>query len=96
MNIVDVVQNYLNKPQLINCEFDNDLLEISIEQSFQPILYVVTGLKEYKKFYISWVVKQEQFKMVHSTISSLLNESEIPHFLSKKAFYAIFTMIQVF
>ena len=41
-----------------------DIIKLLKKQSLQTLLYPVTQNKIYKKYYISWVLKQEQFKNV--------------------------------
>lgn len=49
----------------------------------QTLLYPVYNDKKYKSYYISWVLKQEQFFSIQNEISTLFNENNIKHLFFK-------------
>lgn len=83
MNLIDVLSLYVNNKKIEDGIYDKALVDLSIEQSLQTILYPVFGLKEYKKYYISWVVKQEQFYNIQYEITKLFNLNDIKHIYFK-------------
>jgi len=83
MNLIDVLSLYVNNKKIEDSIYDKALVDLSIEQSLQTILYPVFGLKEYKKYYISWVVKQEQFYNIQDDITKLFNTKDIKHIYFK-------------
>lgn len=76
--LVEVLKKYLNK-ETINASYDEALLKVSLEQSLQTILYPVFELEEYKKYYISWAIKQEMFYSLQNEITSIFNKNQIKH-----------------
>ncbi|MCM1131343.1 MAG: nucleotidyltransferase family protein [Roseburia sp.] len=85
MDIIEVMKKYINNEMISDASYDSDLLTISIEQSLQPLLYNVTGVLEYKKYYISWVIKQESFYNLQNEITDIFNENNIKHIYFKGA-----------
>ncbi|MBR6071390.1 MAG: nucleotidyltransferase family protein [Acholeplasmatales bacterium] len=82
MDIIKLLKSYVNKEQL-NIEINNSDIKLLIEQSLQTLLYPVTNNKEYKRYYISWVVKQEEFYNIQSEISNIFNDNNISHVFFK-------------
>lgn len=80
--LVEVLKKYLKK-ETINASYDEALLKVSLEQSLQTILYPVFELDEYKKYYISWAIKQELFYSIQDEITSLFNKNDIKHIYFK-------------
>ncbi|MDE5565937.1 MAG: nucleotidyltransferase family protein, partial [Anaeroplasmataceae bacterium] len=85
MEIIEVLKKYINNEQVENASFETELLKISIEQSLQPLLYNVISVKEYKKYYISWAIKQESFFKLQDEITEILNQNNIKHIYFKGA-----------
>lgn len=85
MDIIDVVKKYVHNEIVSNAIFEPELLKISIEQSLQPLLYNVTNVKEYKKYYISWAIMQETFFKLQDEITEILNQNNIKHIYFKGA-----------
>ena len=52
MNLLDIITKYINKEVISNASYDEELLNISLEQSLQTLLYPTTKVVEYKKHYI--------------------------------------------
>ena len=82
MDIIKLLKAYVNKEQL-NMDINNNDIKLLLEQSLQTLLYPVTQNKEYKKYYIGWVLKQEQFKNVENIITNIFNDNNINHFYFK-------------
>ncbi len=82
MKLTELITLYLNNK---NCDasLDESLIKLSIEQSLQTLLFPVTNNKEYKKYYVSWIIKQEQFYSIQNEITSLFNENSINHIYFK-------------
>ena len=81
---IKCINYYINHQQLNN-EFNKDLLKLAIDQSLQTILYPVYKNDLYKKYYVSWVLKQEAFNEIEKEVSKILNENNIDHFYFKGA-----------
>jgi len=60
MEITKLLNSYVNNEK-INIEINDSDLKLLIDQSLQTLLYPVTQDKKYKSYYISWVLKREQF-----------------------------------
>ena len=73
---------YINNKQLSIELSDSDII-LLIEQSLQTLLFPVTHNKEYRKYYISWVVKQEEFFSIQNDISQIFNDKNINHIYFK-------------
>lgn len=82
MDIINLMRSYVNNEQL-NIEINDDDLKFLIEQSLQTLIYPVTQNKSYKKHYISWVLKQEQFFNLQNEMTDLFNKSSINHLYFK-------------
>ncbi len=85
MDLVEIVKAYLNKETIEYTESDEmkALINLSIQQSLQPLLYPVFQEKSLKKYYIGWVVKQEEFRSVQAKVSEILNEASVNHLFFK-------------
>ncbi|RIA75630.1 putative nucleotidyltransferase-like protein [Anaeroplasma bactoclasticum] len=83
MNLVDTIRAYLKGEKLNNESFDERLLNHAITQSLDTILYPVYGIKEYKKYYVSWVLKQEKYYDLDKEITTLFNKNHINHIYFK-------------
>lgn len=83
MNLVDTIKAYLKGEKLNNESFDEILLNHAITQSLDTILYPTLGLKEYKSYYISWVLKQEKYYAIDEEITNLFNQAGIKHIFFK-------------
>lgn len=83
MEIIDIINKYLNNETIDNESYDSKLLKLSIEQSLQTILYSVTNIIEYKKYYVSWVILQEKFFKLQDEITDLFNKNNIKHIYFK-------------
>ena len=82
MDIIELLKSYVNKEQL-NIEINDFDLKLLIEQSLQTLIYPVTNNKEYKKYYVSWVLKQEEFYNIQDEITKIFNENNINHIFFK-------------
>ncbi len=60
-----------------------EFLKLLEEQSLLPYAYIVYQKKEFKPFYVSAVLKQEEFRKLQEEITNLFNEKQIPHFYIK-------------
>ena len=80
---IKCLQAYLKGEKLNKEDDDKDLINLAIEQSLQTILYPVYQDKSYKKFYISWVLKQESFITLQNEISNIFNANNIKHLFFK-------------
>ena len=80
---IKCLQAYLKGEKLNKIEYDKDLINLAIEQSLQTILYPVYNDKSYKKYYIGWVVKQEEFLSIQNEITNIFNSNNINHLYFK-------------
>lgn len=80
---IKCLQAYLKGEKLNKVEDDKDLINLAIEQSLQTILYPVYNDKTYKKYYIGWVVKQEEFLSLQNEITDIFNSNNINHLYFK-------------
>ena len=80
---IKCLQAYLKNEKLNKIEDDKDLINLAIEQSLQTILYPVYNDKSYKKYYIGWVVKQEEFLSLQNEITNIFNSNNINHLFTK-------------
>ena len=80
---IKCLQAYLKGEKLNKIENDKDLINIAKEQSLQTILYPVYNDKTYKKYYINWVVKQEEFLSLQNEITNIFNSNNISHLYFK-------------
>lgn len=87
MNVLSILKAYINKEKL-NIDLTDDDLKLLKEQSLQTLLYPVTHNKLYKKYYISWVSKQELFFNLQEEITYLFNTNNINHIYFKGAVLA--------
>lgn len=74
---------YLKNEKLNKIDNDKDLVNLAVEQSLQTILYPVYNDKSYKKYYIGWVVKQEEFLSIQEEITNIFNYNNINHLYFK-------------
>ena len=80
---IKCLKAYLKGEKLNKIDNDKDLINLAIEQSLQTILYPVYNDKSYKKYYIGWVVKQEEFLSIQNEITNLFNSNNINHIYFK-------------
>jgi len=80
---IKCLKAYIKKEQLNKIDNDKDLINLAIEQSLQTILYPVYNDKTYKKYYIGWVVKQEEFLSIQNGITNIFNSNNINHLFTK-------------
>lgn len=78
MDITELLKKYVNNEEL-DYTFSNKEMSLLIEQSLQTIVYPLTHNKEYKKYYVSWVLKQETFFKVQEEITQIFNDNNINH-----------------
>ena len=78
MDIIKLLKAYVNNEKL-NMDINDSDIKLLLEQSLQTLLYPVTGNKEYKKYYISWVLKQEEFYNIQNEITNIFNSNNINH-----------------
>ena len=80
---IKCLQAYLKGEKLNKIDNDKDLINLALEQSLQTILYPVYNDKSYKKYYIGWVVKQEEFLSIQNEITNIFNANNINHLYFK-------------
>ena len=80
---IKCLKAYLKNEKINKIENDNDLINLAVEQSLQTILYPVYNDKSYKKYYIGWVVKQEEFLSIQEEITYIFNSNNINHLFTK-------------
>ena len=78
MDIIKLLKSYINKEQL-NMDISDSDIKVLKEQSLQTLLYPLTNNKEYKKYYISWVLKQEEFYNIQNELTNIFNSNNICH-----------------
>ena len=74
---------YLLNNKLNKIDNDKSLIKLALEQSLQTILYPVYNDKSYKKYYVSWVLKQEEFISLQNEMTDIFNKNDIKHFYFK-------------
>lgn len=78
--ILTMLQVYFKNETLdIGDDEAKELAFLAKEQSLQPFLYIVYPIKEFKKYYISATIMQEDFLNLQKTITQLFNEEKIQH-----------------
>ena len=82
-DFIKCLQAYLKGEKLNKIEDDKDLINLAIEQSLQTVLYPVYNDKSYKKYYVGWVVKQEEFLSTQKEITNIFNANNINHLYFK-------------
>lgn len=82
-DFIECLRAYLKGEKLNKILDDKDLIDLALEQSLQTILYPVYNDIVYKKYYVGWVVKQEEFLSLQKEITSLFNLNYIKHFYTK-------------
>ena len=80
---IKCLKAYIKNEKLNKIDNDKDLINLALEQSLQTILYPVYNDKSYKKYYIGWVVKQEEFLSVQNEITNIFNDNNINHLYFK-------------
>ncbi len=80
---IKCLKAYLKNEKLNKIDNDKDLINLAIEQSLQTLLYPVYQDKTYKKYYVSWVLKQESFISLQNEISNIFNVNNIKHLFFK-------------
>ena len=78
MDITELLKAYVNKEKL-NIELNESDVRLLTEQSLQTLIYPVTSDSKYKKYYISWVLKQESFYNIQEEITNIFNDNNINH-----------------
>lgn len=81
--LIKCLQAYLKGEKLNKIEADKDLINLALEQSLQTVLYPVYNEKTYKKYYIGWVVKQEEFISIQKEITDIFNDNNLNHLYFK-------------
>ena len=80
---IKCLKAYIKNEKLNKIDNDKDLINLALEQSLQTILYPVYNDKSYKKYYIGWVVKQEEFLSIQNEITNIFNDNNINHLYFK-------------
>ena len=80
---IKCLRAYLKNEKLNKIDDDKDLVNLCLEQSLQTVLYPVYNDKSYKKYYIGWVVKQEEFFKLQEEITNIFNLNNIRHIYFK-------------
>ena len=78
MDITQLLKAYVNKEKL-NIDLNESDVRLLTEQSLQTLIYPVTSDSKYKKYYISWVLKQESFYNLQEEITNIFNDNNINH-----------------
>lgn len=78
MDIIKLLKSYVNNEKL-NMDINDFDIKLLLEQSLQTLLYPVTQDKKYKSYYVSWVLKQEQFYDLQNEITNIFNANNINH-----------------
>ena len=78
MDITELLKKYVNK-ETIDYTLSKQEMSFLIEQSLQTIVYPLTHNKEYKKYYVSWVLKQDTFYNLQEEITNIFNDNNINH-----------------
>ena len=76
--IKELLKSYVNNEKL-NIEINDKELNLLIDQSLQTLLYPVTNNKLYKKYYLAWVLKQDEFYKIQEEITNIFNKNNINH-----------------
>ena len=76
---IKCLKAYIKNEKLNKIDNDKDLINLTLEQSLQTILYPVYNDKSYKKYYIGWAVKQEEFLSIQNEITNIFNANNINH-----------------
>jgi len=82
MDLLKILKSYVNNEKT-NVDINDEDLKLLIEQSLQTLIYPVTQNQSFKKYYISWVLKQEQFYNLQNEMTKLFNNSNIQHIYFK-------------
>lgn len=82
MDITELLKKYVNK-ETIDYAFSKNEMSFLIEQSLQTLVYPLTHNKEYKKYYVSWILKQETFFKVQEELTKIFNDNNINHIYFK-------------
>ena len=80
---IKCLKAYIKNEKINKIDNDKDLINLALEQSLQTILYPVYNDKSYKKYYIGWVVKQEEFLSLQNEITNIFNADNINHLYFK-------------
>ena len=80
---IKCLKAYIKNEKLNKIDNDKDLINLTLEQSLQTILYPVYNDKSYKKYYIGWAVKQEEFLSIQNEITNIFNANNINHLFFK-------------
>ena len=80
--IKELLKSYVNNEKL-NIEINAKELNLLIDQSLQTLLYPVTNNKLYKKYYVAWVLKQDEFYKIQEEITNIFNKNNINHIYFK-------------
>ena len=81
--LIKCLQAYIKGNKLNKIDDDKNLIYLAIEQSLQTVFYPVYNDKSYKKYYIGWVVKQEEFLSLQKEITDIFNVNNINHLYFK-------------
>ncbi len=80
-DIIKLVKAYLNNE---TTKFDDDsIVSKAKAQALLPMLYLATKNNNYKKYYLSSLITQENFKKIENEVTAILNENKIPHIYFK-------------
>ena len=85
MELINCIKAYIAKETIEynNIKDKEELVKIALEQSLQTILYPVYKDISLKKYYLNWVIKQEQFYNLQEEITNIFNDNNINHLYFK-------------
>lgn len=82
--ILDILKAYFKNEYLeMDPSLEESIIKFAKEQALTPFLYVVYQKKEYKPFYITAAIMQEEFLKLQKEITQLFNENDIQHLYFK-------------
>lgn len=82
--IIDMLKAYFKNECLnMDSSLEVSIIKTAKEQALTPFLYVVYQKKEYKSFYITAAITQEEFLKLQRQITELFNQNEIRHLYFK-------------
>lgn len=82
--ILDMLKAYFKEETLeMDSSVEEELLLKAKEQALLPYIYLVYQKKEYKAYYVSAAIRQEEFLKLQKELTLLFNEAKIHHFYLK-------------
>ncbi|MDE5547053.1 MAG: nucleotidyltransferase family protein [Anaeroplasmataceae bacterium] len=90
--IVDMLKAYFKNEELdINPALEKELISKAKEQALLPFLYYVYHKKEYRSYYITASITQEEFLKLQTELTEFFNKANIKHlFLKGSVLYGLY------